>query len=60
MSVTQDVIARLAGVSLHTVCNLESESGNPTLRSLVAVADVLGLDVVLKVKNAKIEEEVAG
>ncbi len=55
LAVTQRDVARLAGLSLHTVCNLESGEGNPTLQSLLALADVLGLEIKLSVKEYGVE-----
>ena len=51
LGATQAQIAELAGVSLHSLCNLESGNGNPTLKSLMTVADVLGLELKISVRN---------
>jgi putative transcriptional regulator len=42
---TQGDLADLAGVSERTVRALETSSGNPSLRAVVSVFDVLGLKV---------------
>ena len=49
LNATKSEIAELAGVSVHSLCNLESGKGNPTLKSLLAVADVLGLELRMSV-----------
>jgi transcriptional regulator with XRE-family HTH domain len=51
LHVTQDVLAELSGVGLRTVKQFESGKGNPTLSTLHKLADVLGMEVCLKIKN---------
>lgn len=51
LQVTQDTLAELSGVGLRTLKQLESGKGNPTLLTLQKIADVLGLQVSLKLKN---------
>lgn len=53
LQVSQETVAALAGVSLRTLKQLESAKGNPTLLTLQKVADVLGLEVCLNVKEIK-------
>jgi transcriptional regulator with XRE-family HTH domain len=40
---TQEDLAHLAGTSERTVRGLETAAGNPSLRAVVAIANVLGL-----------------
>jgi len=51
LQVTQETLAELSGVGLRTLKQLESGKGNPTLLTLQKIADVLGLEVCLKLKN---------
>jgi transcriptional regulator with XRE-family HTH domain len=51
LQVTQETLAELSGVSLRTLKQFESGKGNPTLLTLSKLADVLGMEVVLQVKN---------
>lgn len=51
LHVTQDVLAELSSVGLRTVKQFESGKGNPTLSTLHKLADVLGMEVCLKIKN---------
>lgn len=51
LQVTQERLAELSGVGLRTIKQFESGKGNPTLLTLQKIADVLGLEVELKVKN---------
>lgn len=51
LRVTQESLAEISGVGLRTLKQFESGKGNPTLKTLHKLADVLGLEVCLKVKN---------
>lgn len=51
LKVNQDDLARLSGVGLRTIKQFESGKGNPTLQTIQKIADVLGLEVCLKVKS---------
>jgi transcriptional regulator with XRE-family HTH domain len=50
LQVNQDNLAKLSGVGLRTIKQFESGKGNPTLQTIQKIADVLGLEVCLKVK----------
>jgi DNA-binding phage protein len=49
--VDQSSVAELAGVSTHTLSNIESGKGTPTLESLSRVLDVLGLELAIQPKT---------
>ena len=51
LQVTQETLAEMSGIGLRTLKQFESGKGNPTLLTLHKLADVLGLEVSLKVKN---------
>ena len=51
LQVTQEGVAELSGVGLRTLKQFESGKGNPTLHTLRKIADVLGMEVCLKIKN---------
>jgi transcriptional regulator with XRE-family HTH domain len=51
LQVTQETLAELSGVGLRTLKQFESGKGNPTLLTLQKIADVLGMEVSLKIKN---------
>ena len=50
LQVTQESLAELSGVGLRTLKQFESGKGNPTLLTIQKLADVLGLELCLKVK----------
>jgi transcriptional regulator with XRE-family HTH domain len=56
LKVNQENLAKLSGVGLRTLKQFESGKGNPTLHTIQKIADVLGLEVCLKVKKI-IDEE---
>lgn len=51
LQVTQESLAQLSGVGLRTLKQFESGKGNPTLQTVQKIADVLGLEVSLKLKT---------
>lgn len=51
LQVTQDTLAEISGVGLRTLKQFESGKGNPTLSTLQKIADVLGLEISLNIKN---------
>ena len=51
LQVNQEMLAELSGVSLRTLKQFESGKGNPTLKTIINLADALGLELTLKVKN---------
>ena len=51
LQVTQETLAEISGVGLRTLKQFESGKGNPTLLTLQRIADVLGMEVSLKLKN---------
>jgi transcriptional regulator with XRE-family HTH domain len=51
LKVNQEELAKLSGVGLRTLKQFESGKGNPTLQTIQKIANVLGLEICLKVKN---------
>lgn len=51
LRVKQSQLAELAKVSINTVYKIERGQANPTLETLDGIADVLGMEVSLKVKK---------
>jgi transcriptional regulator with XRE-family HTH domain len=41
----------MAGVSLATVKNIERSTGNPSFETVAKLLEVLGMEVVFKVRN---------
>jgi transcriptional regulator with XRE-family HTH domain len=57
LKVNQENLAKLSGVGLRTLKQFESGKANPTLQTIQKIADVLGLEVCLKVKTEITDEE---
>lgn len=51
LKVNQEDLAKLSGVGLRTIKQFESGKGNPTLQTVEKIADVLGLELYLRVKT---------
>jgi len=51
LGISQRELADLSGISLHALSNLESGKGNPTLESLLKVADTLGVTITVGVNR---------
>ena len=51
LKIKQQELADLAGVSINTVVAIERGTGNPSIKTLVSVCDVLGLQIVTKLKD---------
>jgi len=51
LKITQPDLAELAKISVNTLYKIERGEGNPTLDVLEKIADVLGLEVKLEVKQ---------
>jgi transcriptional regulator with XRE-family HTH domain len=55
LQLTQENLAELSGVGLRTLKQFESGKGNPTLLTLQRIADVLGMEVSIKIRNLTTE-----
>ena len=51
LKITQESLAELAGVSLRTLKQFERGKGNPTIKTIQKIAEVLGLEMQLSVKK---------
>jgi len=51
LGVTQTHLAELAGVGFRTLKEIESGKGNPTVETLIKLAEVLGMELQLRVKT---------
>lgn len=50
LRLTQQDLSDYTGLSLRIIKSVESEKGNPSLRTLEKVAEVLGLELIMRVK----------
>ena len=56
LGITQPHLAELAKVSTNTLYKLERGKGNPSLKVLNKLAEVLGMELTLEVKKLNINE----
>ena len=54
LGITQEYLALLSEVGLRTLKAIESGKGNPTLDTLNKLADVLGMELKLEIKQIKL------
>ncbi len=51
LSLKQEDLAELSGVTIKTVYLIESGTGNPSLNTLEKILDVLGMELSFHLKN---------
>ena len=56
LEITQKDLAKLSDVSLRAIKKFESGNGNPTLKTIQKIADVLGLELLLDIKKNVTDE----
>ncbi len=50
LKVRQEDLAEISDVALRTIVTIERGEGNPSLETLLKIADVLGMELQLNVK----------
>lgn len=50
LRLTQQDLSDYTGLSLRIIKSVESEKGNPSLKTMEKIADVLGLELIMRVK----------
>ncbi len=51
LKINQQEVADLAGISINTLGSIEMGTGNPGISSIQAVCEVLGLEIITKLKD---------
>lgn len=51
LNITQEYLADVSNVGLRTIVKIENGQGNPSYVTLSRIADVLGLEVTLQLKQ---------
>jgi transcriptional regulator with XRE-family HTH domain len=51
LGITQQDLADISEVGLRTIKEIETHKGNPSIKTLTKILDVLGLELVLQIKN---------
>jgi y4mF family transcriptional regulator len=50
LKIRQEDLAEISGVALRTIVSVERGEGNPSLETLLKIAEVLGMELQLSVK----------
>lgn len=51
LRISQEDLAEISEISLSTIKNIEREKGNPSLKTIEKICEVLGLEICLNVKK---------
>jgi transcriptional regulator with XRE-family HTH domain len=51
LGITQQDLADISGIGLRTIKQIETGKGNPAFNTLRKIAGVLGMEVVLQIKD---------
>ena len=54
LGLTQQDLSDFTGLSIRFIKSVEIGKGNPSVQSLTKIAEVLGLEIVLKVKECNV------
>ncbi len=50
LGLTQQDLSDYTGLSVRIIKSIEAEKGNPSLNTLEKIANILGLEIIMKVK----------
>ncbi len=54
LGITQPDLAEMAGVNINTIYNIESGRGNPTIKKLSKILEILGMEITLHVRKPEL------
>ena len=54
LGITQPDLAEMAGISINTLYKIETGQGNPTVKVLNKIAEILGMELTLTVKKPEL------
>lgn len=56
LSLSQNDLAEMANLSLATIKSIERGKGNPSIVTVSKIMDVLGMEIIYRVRNTITEE----
>ena len=56
LSLSQNDLSEMSGLSLATIKSIERGKGNPSITTVSRIMDVLGMEIIYRVRNTIIEE----
>lgn len=54
LRITQPDLSEMAGISINTLYKIERGQANPTIKVLNKIADILGMEIKLEIKQTKL------
>lgn len=54
LGITQPDLAEMAGISVNTLYKIETGQGNPTIKVLNKIAEILGMELTLTEKKPEL------
>jgi len=54
LGITQPDLAEMAGISINTLYKIETGQGNPTVKVLNKIAEILGMELTLTAKKPEL------
>lgn len=51
LKIKQQELADLSGVNINTIVAIERGTGNPKIETLLTICEVLGLQIIIKLKD---------
>lgn len=54
LRITQPDLSEMAGISINTLYKIERGQANPTIKVLNKIANILGMEIKLEVKQPKL------
>lgn len=51
LGISQQDLSDFSGVGISTIKDLERGVGNPSLRTLIKILDVVGLEIILQIRQ---------
>lgn len=51
LKLRQEDLAEMSGVATKTIHSVEAGTNNPSLETLIKLADILGLEIVVQIKK---------
>jgi len=51
LGINQIDLSEISGVAHHTISDIESGKGNPTLQVINKICDILGMELLVRVKG---------
>ena len=54
LKITQSALSEITGISHHTLTNIESGKGNPTVEILEKILNTLGMELNIRIRNKRL------